>query len=86
MQTVMDCEYDSRKELYANIVVSGGTSLLKNFPDRLKQEVLTQHSLPDRSVTAGIIGTLHTATFCVCNAREAELCLVWWFGRSCELV
>lgn len=38
-KTVMDCDYDSRKELYANIVVSGGTSLFKNFPDRLQREL-----------------------------------------------
>ena len=35
----MDCEYESRKDLMANIVVAGGTSLLKNFPDRLQREV-----------------------------------------------
>lgn len=38
-KTVMDCEYESRKDLMANIVVAGGTSLLKNFPDRLQREL-----------------------------------------------
>ena len=44
-QTVMDCEYESRRDLYANIVVSGGTSLLKNFPERLQREVCPMQSV-----------------------------------------
>eukprot|EP00658_Telonema_sp_P-2_P036423 TRINITY_DN26356_c0_g1_i3.p1 TRINITY_DN26356_c0_g1~~TRINITY_DN26356_c0_g1_i3.p1 ORF type:complete len:163 (+),score=39.40 TRINITY_DN26356_c0_g1_i3:146-634(+) len=38
-KVMMDCEFESRKDLYSNIVVAGGTSLLKNFPDRLQREL-----------------------------------------------
>ena len=35
-KVVMDCEFEHRKELWANIVTVGGTTLLKNFPERLE--------------------------------------------------
>lgn len=35
----MKCDIDLHQDLYANIVLSGGTSMLPNFADRLKKEI-----------------------------------------------
>ena len=36
---IMKCDIDIRKDLYANIILSGGTSLLPGLADRLKKEL-----------------------------------------------
>ncbi|XP_018331394.1 actin-like [Agrilus planipennis] len=38
--SVMKCDYDLRKELYGNIVLSGGTTKMKGFVDRLEREIV----------------------------------------------
>jgi actin len=35
----MKCDVDVRKDLYANIVLSGGTTMYPGIVDRLKQDV-----------------------------------------------
>lgn len=35
----MKCDVDLRKDLYANIVLSGGTSMLPNLADRMQNEI-----------------------------------------------
>lgn len=35
----MKCDIDLRKDLYANIVLSGGTSMLPSIADRLTKEI-----------------------------------------------
>lgn len=37
--SIMKCDVDLRQDLYANIVLSGGTSMLPNIVDRLKKEI-----------------------------------------------
>lgn len=37
--SIMKCDVDLHQDLYANIVLSGGTSMLPNFADRLKKEI-----------------------------------------------
>jgi actin beta/gamma 1 len=37
--SIGDCDVDIRKELYSNIILSGGTTLYAGLPDRLEQEV-----------------------------------------------
>lgn len=37
---IMLCDKDIRKDLFANIVLSGGTSLLKGFPERFEKEIV----------------------------------------------
>ena len=37
--SIMKCDVDIRKELFANIIVSGGSSLLPGFTERLHREV-----------------------------------------------
>jgi actin-related protein len=38
-QTVTDCDVDIRKDLYENIVISGGTTMFKGLPERLEKEI-----------------------------------------------
>jgi len=39
-QTIMKCDVDIRKDLYANIVLSGGTTMFKGIADRLNKEIV----------------------------------------------
>jgi len=38
-ESVQACDIDLRKELFQNIILSGGTSLLKGLPERLEKDV-----------------------------------------------
>jgi len=38
--SIMKCDIDCRKDLYGNIVVSGGTTMTEGLPDRLQKEVI----------------------------------------------
>lgn len=38
-KTIDDCDLDVRKDLLANIVMSGGTTMFPNMPERLQAEV-----------------------------------------------
>ena len=38
-QTIMKCDVDIRKDLYANIVLSGGTTMFNGISDRLSKEI-----------------------------------------------
>ena len=38
-QTIMKCDVDIRKDLYANIVLSGGTTMFNGIAERLTKEV-----------------------------------------------
>jgi len=38
-QSIMKCDVDVRKELYANIVMSGGTTMFPNIEQRLSKEI-----------------------------------------------
>ncbi|XP_070580858.1 actin-1-like [Ptychodera flava] len=37
--SIMECDLDIRRELYSNIVLSGGTSMFHGFEDRLHKEI-----------------------------------------------
>jgi actin beta/gamma 1 len=37
--TIMQCDMDIRKKLYANIILSGGTTMYPGFTDRLRKEI-----------------------------------------------
>jgi len=39
-QTIMKCDVDIRKDLYANIVMSGGTTMYEGLADRLTKEMV----------------------------------------------
>jgi len=38
-ESIQECDIDVRKDLYGNIILSGGTTLYKGLPDRLEKEV-----------------------------------------------
>ncbi|XP_050707330.1 actin-3, muscle-specific-like [Eriocheir sinensis] len=38
-QSIMRCDIDIRKDLFANIVMSGGTSMYPGIPDRMQKEI-----------------------------------------------
>ena len=38
-QSIMKCDVDIRKDLYNNIVMSGGTTMYPGIPERLNKEV-----------------------------------------------
>merc|ERR1711983_57926 len=38
-QSIMACDVDIRKDLYANIVLSGGTTMIESLNKRMEQEV-----------------------------------------------
>lgn len=38
-QSIMKCDLDVRKDLYSNIVLSGGTTMLPGTPERLSKEL-----------------------------------------------
>lgn len=35
----MKCDVDVRRELYGNMVLSGGTTMISGLPDRLQKEL-----------------------------------------------
>lgn len=38
-QSIMKCDIDVRKDLYENMVMSGGTTMYPGIPQRLEKEV-----------------------------------------------
>ena len=38
-KSITECDVDIRKELYENIILSGGTTLYEGLPDRLDKEM-----------------------------------------------
>jgi actin len=38
--SIMKCDIDVRKELYANIVLSGGTTMFTGLPERIEKEII----------------------------------------------
>jgi actin beta/gamma 1 len=51
-QSIMKCDVDIRKDLYGNVVMSGGSTMFDNMPDRLQKEV---KALAPDSITVKII-------------------------------
>lgn len=37
--TAQECDLDIRKDLYNNVILSGGTTLYEGLPDRLEKEL-----------------------------------------------
>lgn len=49
--SIMKCDVDIRKDLYANTVLSGGTSMFPGIADRMQKEIT---ALAPRSVFAKV--------------------------------
>jgi actin-related protein len=69
-ETILQCDIDIRSELYGNIVLSGGTTLLPGFEERLTKELtrltpqrmkLTVLSPPERQDSVWIGGSILTS-------------------------
>jgi actin-related protein len=39
-QSIMKCDVDVRRDLYGNIVMSGGTTMFPGIPERLSKEMI----------------------------------------------
>ena len=39
--SIMNCDIDIRKDLYSNIVLSGGTTMYPGIADRMQKEITT---------------------------------------------
>merc|ERR1712202_114186 len=50
--SIMKCDVDIRKDLYGNIVMSGGTTMFPHIDERMKKEV---EALAPKSMTIKII-------------------------------
>jgi len=37
--SIQECDIDIRKDLYSNIILSGGTTLYEGLPERLEKEI-----------------------------------------------
>jgi len=37
--SIQECDIDIRKDLYSNVILSGGTTLYGGLPDRLEKEI-----------------------------------------------
>jgi actin len=53
-QSIVDCDVDIRKDLYENVILSGGSTLYEGLPDRLSQEL---NALAPQSGMVKIIAT-----------------------------
>ena len=51
-QSIMKCDVDIRKDLYGNVVMSGGTTMYQGIPERLQKEM---KALAPDSMTIKII-------------------------------
>lgn len=38
-QSIVDCDIDVRKDLYANVILSGGSTMYQGLPERLEKEM-----------------------------------------------
>ncbi len=38
-QSIMKCDVDIRKDLYGNVVMSGGTTMYQGIPERVQKEI-----------------------------------------------
>jgi actin-related protein len=65
-ETIMKCDVDIRKDLYANIVLSGGTTMLPGFIERMSKEITALApaskvkivALPERKYSVWIGGSI----------------------------
>merc|ERR1712072_575744 len=64
-KTVNDCDLDVRKDLLGNVVMSGGTTMFPNMPERLQSELqglvpeATKCKViapPERMISVGLVG------------------------------
>merc|ERR1711991_683082 len=55
--SIMKCDVDIRKDLYSNVVLSGGTTMYTGIADRMQKE-LTALAPPERKYSVWIGGSI----------------------------
>ncbi|CAI5463478.1 unnamed protein product [Closterium sp. Yama58-4] len=69
-EPIMKCDVDMRKEMYANIILSGGSTLFPGFADRLNKEIteVAPHTIkvkviapPEREFSPWIGGSMYAS-------------------------
>lgn len=65
--SIMKCNIGARKDLYSNIVLSGGSSMIEGFPERIEKEITSLapptmkvkvHAAPERKYSVWIGGSI----------------------------
>jgi len=65
--SIMKCDIDVRKDLYANIILSGGSTMFEGLPERLEKEMVAQapstmtigvNAMPERKFCVWIGGSI----------------------------
>ena len=80
---IMNCASDARKDLFANICLFGGNSILDGFPERIEKEVaclapkemkVKVHAPPERKYSVWIGGSLLGSweSFASCAVSRSE--------------
>ena len=73
-QTIMKCDVDIRKDLYANIVLSGGTTMFPGIGERMTKELAALAAPPasevDRRPHAASRLTLHASRLAPHNCSK----------------
>ncbi|CAG9328305.1 unnamed protein product [Blepharisma stoltei] len=78
--TIQGCPIDLRRDLYSNVVLSGGTTLFKNFHHRLQRSM--QQRVNDRLARyAASSGNTPKPIECKINAYKTQRYAVW-YGAS----
>merc|ERR1712046_548812 len=68
---IMKCDVDIRKDLYGNIVLSGGTTMFDGIADRMEKEI---KALAPASMKIKIVAPLSASTLCGLVDLSFPLC------------
>uniref|UniRef100_A0A0R3Q1P0 ALP_N domain-containing protein n=1 Tax=Angiostrongylus costaricensis TaxID=334426 RepID=A0A0R3Q1P0_ANGCS len=85
-QSIMRCDVDIRKDLYTNIVLSGGPSIFPGIADRMQKEI--QELSPRLTYSAVILAQQLITVFQHSEnqdngpTEEEVLCVAQWFNPS----
>jgi len=70
-QSIMKCDVDIRKDLYANVVLSGGTTMFPGIGERMTKELT---ALAPSTMKIKVIAPLSASTRCGSAGRSCRLC------------
>ncbi len=86
--SIMKCDVDIRKDLYGNIVLSGGSTMFPGIADRMSKEItaLAPSSMkikvvapPERKYSVWIGGSILASLSTFQQVRSHDCCLWSWF-------
>ncbi|KAG5511725.1 hypothetical protein JKF63_07323 [Porcisia hertigi] len=70
-QSINKCDIDVRRDLYGNIVLSGGSTMFRNLPERLAKEI---SNLAPSSIKPKVVAPPERSTACGSAARFCRRC------------